>query len=145
MTKPDRLDAKLAFHDIPIGADLGSVDYEITDSLARRHLQSTHQTEYPTEGDLSFAPASILASDGIRLAETRYDISESVHAGQRLEVLDLPIVGSTVTVSGRLTDKFERKGRQYVVMETDSRDDRGRLLARGRMVGVARYRPEASP
>jgi len=65
-----------------------------------------------------------------------------VHAGQRLEVVNLPIVGSRMTVRGRVTDKFEKGGRQFVVVETTSEDDRGRLLARGRMVGVARYRPE---
>jgi alkanesulfonate monooxygenase SsuD/methylene tetrahydromethanopterin reductase-like flavin-dependent oxidoreductase (luciferase family) len=87
---------------------------------------------------------SILASDGIRLAEERFDIGESVHAGQRLEIVNLPIVGTKVTVAGRVEDKFEKGGRLFVVMELTSTDDRGRLLARGRMTGVARYRPEES-
>jgi hypothetical protein len=83
----------------------------------------------------------ILASDGIRLAEERFDIGESVHAGQRLEVANLPIVGAWVTVKGRVSDKFKKGGRQFVVMELTSEDDRGRLLARGVMTGVARYQP----
>jgi hypothetical protein len=143
MSDDDRLDAKLAFHEIPLGADLGSVEYEVDEKLVGRHLKATRQTPYPDSphGD-RLAPVSILASDGIRLAEARYDISESVHAGQRLEISNPPIVGTRVTVRGQLVDKFEKGGRQFVVVETTTEDNRGRLLARGRMVGVARYRAE---
>ncbi len=138
----ERPEAKLAFHEVPLGTDMGSVTYELSESRVRRHREATHQSSYPAQGGQELAPVSILASDGIRLAEERYDISESVHAGQRLEIVSPPIVGSRVTVRGRLVDKFEKGGRQFVVIDTVSQDDGGRLLARGRMVGVARYRPE---
>ena len=138
----DKPGAKLAFHEIPLGTDLGSVDYELTESRVRRHREATHQSPYPPLRGQQLAPVSILASDGIRLAEARYDISESVHAGQRLEIISPPIVGSRITVRGRLVDKFEKGGRQFVVIDTVSQDDAGHLLARGRMVGVARYRPD---
>lgn len=144
MPDNERKRADLAFHELPVGTDLGSVEYELSERFVDRHLKATHQTPYPVAGGDHFAPASILASDGIRLAEERFDIGESVHAGQRLEVLNLPIVGTRVTVAGRVEDKFEKGGRLFVVMELTSTDDRGRLLARGRMTGVARYRPEGS-
>lgn len=144
MTDGERKRADLAFHELPIGTDLGSVEYELSGRFVDRHLQATHQTPYAESGGERFAPASILASDGIRLAEERFDIGESVHAGQRLEIVNLPIVGTKVTVAGRVEDKFEKRGRLFVVMELISTDDRGRLLARGRMTGVARYRPEGS-
>ncbi|HSP55151.1 MAG TPA: hypothetical protein VLS25_06135 [Dehalococcoidia bacterium] len=136
--------ADLAFHELPIGTDLGSIEYELSERLVDRHLRATHQTPYPASGDERYAPVSILASDGIRLAEERFDIGESVHAGQRLEIVNLPIVGTRVKVAGRVVDKFEKGGRFFVVMDLTSTDDRGRLLANGRMTGVARYRPEGS-
>ena len=142
MSESDRPKARVAFHEMVAGADLGSFEYEVSEALVRRHLEATHQSPYPEQGGQRLAPVSLLASDGIRLVEARYDISESVHAGQRLEVLNPPIVGCRVTVRGRLVDKFEKGGRHYTVIETVSQDDRGRLLARGRMVGVVRYRPE---
>jgi hypothetical protein len=140
-SESSRQKAHVAFHELPVGTDLGSVQYELSEDLVRRHLQATGQTEYPSGDGERFAPVSILASDGIRLAEERFDIGESVHAGQRLEVVNLPIVGTQVTVKGRVSDKFEKGGRQFVVMELTSEDDRGRLLARGVMTGVARYQP----
>lgn len=137
-----RQKADVAFYELPVGTDLGSLEYELSEQLVRRHLAATHQDAYPPAGDVTYAPASILASDGIRLAEARFDIGESVHAGQRLEIVNLPIVGSRVRVSGRVVEKFEKGGRLFVVVEMTSEDDRGRLLARGVMTGVARYRPQ---
>ena len=46
--------------------------------------------------------------------------------------------------SSRIASLLEKRGRLFVVMELASTDDRGRLLVRGRMTGVARYRPEGS-
>ncbi len=133
---------KVPFHEMELGMALEGYQYELTEAMVDRHLRATHQSEYPLQEGERLAPVSILTADGIRLVETKYDISQSVHAGQRLEVVNLPIVGTTITVRGTLVDKFEKKGRQFVALETTSEDDRGRLLARGRMVGVVRYRPE---
>ena len=142
MLEGERQRADQAFHDLPVGTDMGSIEYTISEERVARHLRATHQTPYPESGGERLAPVSILASDGIWLAESQFDISESVHAGQRLEILNVPMVGSRVKVSGRVADKFEKGGRQFVVMDVVSEDDRGRVLARGRMTGVARYRPE---
>ena len=142
MSKGERQRADQAFHELPVGTDMGSIEYTISEERVERHLGATHQTPYPESDGERLAPVRILASDGIWLAESQFDISESVHAGQRLEILNIPIVGSRVKVSGKVVDKFEKGGRQFVVMDVVSEDDRGRVLARGRMSGVARYRPE---
>lgn len=144
MSTKGKKKAQAAFHDLPVGADLGSVEYELTPEMADRHLRATHQAGYPPVGGARLAPVSILASDGIRLVEASVDISESVHAGQGIEIFAAPIVGSRIRVRGRVADKFVKGGRQFVVIDTVSEDDQGRLLARGRMTGVARYRPEGA-
>jgi hypothetical protein len=144
VSKDERKRADQAFHELPVGTDMGSIEYTLSEERVERHLKATHQSPYPGSGGERLAPVSILASDGIWLAEDRFNISESVHAGQRLEILSIPIVGSRVRVSGKVVDKFEKGGRQFVVMDVVSEDDRGRVLARGRMTGVARYRPEGA-
>src|SRR3990172_10184381 len=94
MTEGERQRADQAFHELPVGTEMGSIEYTISKERVERHLRATHQTLYPESGGGRLAPVSILASDGIWLAEARFDISESVHAGQRLEILNIPIVGS---------------------------------------------------
>jgi hypothetical protein len=141
MSVSDKPDAKPDFHEVPVGTDLGSIEYEVGEKMVRRHVQATHQPPYPAQGGHQLGPVSILSSDGLRLVEPSYDLSEAVHAGQRLEVINPPIVGSHVTVTGKLAEKFEKAGRHYLIIETVSEDDQGRLLAHGRTVVVARYRP----
>jgi len=142
MPEGERQKADQAFHELPVGTDMGSIEYTVSDQRVERHLRATHQPPYPERGGERLAPVSMLASDGIWLAEAQFDIGESVHAGQLLEVLNIPSVGSRVKVSGKVVDKFEKGGRQFVVIDVISEDDRGRVLARGRTTGVARYRPE---
>src|SRR3989304_1618707 len=55
----DREKAQAAFHSVPVGTDVGSVQYELTEEVVRRHLEATHQTPYPPEGGGRFAPGSI--------------------------------------------------------------------------------------
>src|SRR3989304_4009913 len=141
MAEGERQRADQAFHELPVGTDMGSIEYTMSQERVERHLRATHQTPYPESGGERLAPVSILASDGIWLAESQFDIGESVHAGQRLEILNVPIVGSRVRVSGKVIDKFEKGGRQFVVMDAGSEDARGRVLARGRMTGGGAHRP----
>ena len=136
------LSSKLALHKVPVGTALGSIQYEVDSDFVRRHRLATHQSSYPSRDRLELAPVSLLAADGLRLAESNYDVSGLVHTGQLLEIVEPPVVGSRVTVSGKLIDRIEKRGRQYLTIETISRDDRGRPLARGRTV-VTRYEAKA--
>ena len=62
MPEDPRQKAYLAFHELPVGTDLGAVEYELSEKLVRRHLSATHQEPYPASGNVFYAPASILAS-----------------------------------------------------------------------------------
>ena len=123
------------FDHIEPGQEVGSISYVLDDNLVSRHLQATHQDPYPGP----YAPVSLLAAEGVNLADRFYDISQSVHAGQQLEVHALPRLGSTLTVSGRAVDKFVRRGRRYVQVATTTRDDAGVHIASGMTTGVVVY------
>lgn len=124
------------FDQIRPGDDLGEFSYELTPELVDRHLRATEQERYP---DARLAPISILATDGVVLAGEFWDISQSVHAGQRLEVVRLPEVGDRLTVRGVARDKFIKKGRRYVVSDVTTTGSRGELVARGATTGVLVY------
>lgn len=135
MTKlPDaRGRATVPFDAIEPGADVGSFSYALDEKTVSRHLQATQQAPGP------FAPVSLLAADGVNLADRHYDISQSVHAAQRLEVYTLPRLGSTLTVRGRAAAKWVHKGRRYVEIDTETRDDAGTRIATGVTTGVVVY------
>jgi acyl dehydratase len=122
------------FDRIEPGTPLGTFHYEVTPELVERHLVSTEQQP---QGD--FAPISMLAADGVNLADQFWDISQSVHAGQQLEVLALPRIGDTLTVTGTALERFVKRGRRYVVTGTQTANADGEVIARGRTTGVIVY------
>jgi len=123
------------FDRIEPGQEVGSISYVLDDTLVSRHLRATDQDPYPGP----YAPVSLLAAEGVNLADRFYDISQSVHAGQQLEVHALPRLGSTLTVSGRAVDKFVKRGRRYVQIATTTRDETGVQIASGLTTGVVVY------
>ncbi len=100
--------AAVPFERIEPGDPLGEFSYELTPELVDRHLRATGQAPY---ADPTVAPISILAADGVNLADRFWDISQSVHAGQTLHVESLPRIGDRLTVRGRAREKFLRRGR----------------------------------
>lgn len=123
------------FDRIEPGQDVGSFSYVLDEALVARHLRATQQEPYPAP----YAPVSLLATDGVNLADRFYDISQSVHAGQQLRVLALPRLGSRLTVSGRAVDKFVKRGRRYVQIATTTCDEAGTPVASGITTGVVVY------
>ena len=79
--------ATVPFDEIEPGDPVGTLVYTLTPELADRHLRATGQAPYD---DADVAPISILSQEGVNLADRHWNISESVHAGQRTEVLALP-------------------------------------------------------
>ncbi len=127
---------KVPFDRIRPSDPIGPFAYELTEELVDRHLRATEQDPYP---DASLAPVSILAADGVQLADEFFDISQSVHAGQRVQVVRIPRMGERLRVSGQARDKFVKRGRRYVVTETVTTNARGEVVARGTTTGVVVY------
>ena len=127
---------KVPFDRIRAGEAIGPFEYELTEELVSRHLRATDQAAYP---DPSLAPVSLLAADGVQLADRFFDISQSVHAGQRVRVERVPRIGDRLIVSGEARDRFVKRGRRYVVTDTVTADSRGDVVARGTTTGVLVY------
>jgi acyl dehydratase len=123
------------FDAIEPGQAVGEFSYTLDERTVERHLRATQQQRYPEP----YAPVSILAADGVNLADRNFDISQSVHAGQKLDVLALPRLGSTLTVRGHAIGKFVKRGRRYVQTATETCDETGRQVARGVTTGVLVY------
>ena len=45
-------------------------------------------------------------------------------------------VGSTITITGKVVEKYQKRGRDYVVSEYQTVDENGELLMRSRETGV---------
>jgi acyl dehydratase len=112
-----------------VGRDFGGRTLVVDRELADHYLASV-------EGDASLydehAPALVLHSECYRdLNWYLANIFGNLHARQEWELFGPVEVGQTVTTRGFIRDRYRKRGRDYVVKETWTLDDTGRLLCRG--------------
>ena len=116
---------------IPVGDDLGTLDYVLTDEMVadyRRVVDNPHAA-YPT----------VDARHPANLFYRKYAAVMRVpNMGHDSEYFNPPVAGKRITISGRIADKYIRRGNAYIVVEATAVDEDGRLIERSKLVGLAR-------
>ena len=116
---------------IPVGDDLGSLDYVLTQQMVddyRRVVDNPHAA-YPT----------VAARHPANLFYRKYAAVMRVpNMGHDSEYFNPPVAGKRITITGRVADKYIRRGNTYLIVEATAVDEDGRLIERSRLVGLAR-------
>jgi hypothetical protein len=122
----------LTGHGIIVGDELEATAHEISPAWVRSYLESTGTLpdwRHPVENGAP-APVALLSLLWFRPAETTYEFSpDRVQMSQALTCHSPLRIGATVLVTGRVTDKYERRGRVIAVFETTFTEAGGALLA----------------
>ena len=116
---------------IPVGDDLGTLDYVLTAQMVadyRRVVDNPHAA-YPT----------VAARHPATLFYRKYAAVMRVpNMGHDSEYYNPPVAGKRITISGRIADKYIRRGNTYLIVEATAVDEDGRLIEKSRLVGLAR-------
>ena len=116
---------------IPVGDDLGSLDYVLTQQMVddyRRVVDNPHAA-YPT----------VAARHPANLFYRKYAAVMRVpNMGHDSEYYNPPVAGKRITITGRVADKYIRRGNAYLIIEAAAVDEDGRLIEKSRLVGLAR-------
>ena len=116
---------------IPVGDDLGTLDYVLTAQMVadyRRVVDNPHAA-YPT----------VAARHPANLFYRKYAAVMRVpNMGHDSEYYNQPVAGKRITISGRIADKYIRRGNTYLIVEATAVDEDGRLIEKSRLVGLAR-------
>lgn len=116
---------------IPVGDDLGSLDYVLTGKMVadyRRVVDNPHAA-YPT----------VAARHPANLFYRKYaKVMRVPNMGHDSEYFNPPVAGKRITITGRIADKYIRRGNTYLIVEATAVDEDGRLIERSRLVGLAR-------
>lgn len=95
-------------------------------------------------GDLiafpSFAVVFAIRPFGAAVADPELGVNllMLVHGEQDLEFLDVMRPGDVMTTTGRIENIYEKAGKQFVVVATESRNQRGDVVVKGLWTGVIR-------
>jgi acyl dehydratase len=78
------------------------------------------------------AHPTLLGNQALRLRHSRYTVPGGLHAKMEFEFVEPIRVGARVRSRGRVVDKYERRGKLYMVTEFTTEDEAGTVLVRGR-------------
>jgi acyl-coenzyme A thioesterase PaaI-like protein len=73
----------------------------------------------------------LLANQALLMRHNKYVVDAGLHAGMQFEFLKPVRPGMRVRTRGRIIDKYEKRGRHYMVTEFSTTDDSGEVLVRG--------------
>ncbi|MDA0264700.1 MAG: hypothetical protein O3A93_08645 [Chloroflexi bacterium] len=109
------------YEKVVIGEELGSYEYTLTQQMMDDFRASVEDPDapFPTLGVKHDATAFAMVYD---------DPIGTVNAGNEVEFFNPPIVGKKIIVKGRISDKYLRRDKPYIVLEATAVDEDGRML-----------------
>ena len=140
------------WENIEAGEELGWVDGAISDFQIKTHAYGVddygdwYLKDSPFGGRIGHP--TLLANDILRLFFLIYDVRPpfpgGLHAKNELEFLRPVKLGDKVVIRGKHTEKYERRGQNYRIVEGQATDEAGRPFIRMRAwetVGLASSTP----
>ena len=114
-----------------VGRHCGSNHYEVTPELVRFYADALDD---PSPLYAEIAPSLLFHSECYKVLGEWYlkNLFGNLHARQDWELFGAIPIGATVHTRSTIIERYAKRGRDYVVNETDLLDAEGRLLVRGR-------------
>lgn len=114
-----------------VGRHCGSNRYEVTPELVRFYADALGDASPLYE---AIAPSLLFHSECYKVLGEWYlkNLFGNLHARQDWELFGAVPIGATVQTRSTIVERYHKRGRDYVVNETDLMDAEGRLLVRGR-------------
>ena len=88
-----------------------------------------YSADSPFSGPI--APPTFLANQALRLRHTRYIVRAGLHAKMEFQFLEPIRHGVRARSRGRVIEKYERRGKPYMVTEFVTESEDGTVLVRG--------------
>ena len=118
---PKRFDYETA----EIGQELDPYEYV----LGREKLDNFRESVEDPDGPF---PTIAVRHDSTAFFMTFQDNTDGVNAGSEVEFHNPPIIGKKIMVTSRISSKYWRRDKPYVVVEAIAVDEDGRLLEKTR-------------
>ena len=111
------------YEKIQIGEEMGAYEYILTQDMLDTFRLAVDDPEaaYPTLA---------VKHDATSFAMVYEDNTGGINAGNQVEFFNPPIPGKKIRVTGRVADKYWRRDKPYLVIESTAVDEDGRLLER---------------
>lgn len=132
---------KLTLDSLQVGEEFVSDDHLVIPEDIETHGFAV-EDDHPwlAEGT---APPTLMANQALHLRHSKYIVHAGLHARMEFNFLEPIRLGMRVRTKGKVIDKYERRGKPYMVTEYVTEDDTGRVLLRGQFTQMIIPEPEA--
>jgi acyl dehydratase len=126
----------LNYEDVTVGEEFMSDDFlikpEDVDTFA--YAVDDHSPWYFKESPFggTITPPTLLGNQALLMRHSKYIVPAGLHAKMQFEFVEPLRVGMRVRTHGKIIDKYERRGRHYMVTQFETRDEStGKVHTRG--------------
>ena len=128
---------KSLFDSIYIGQDLGTVEIKLDEKTVQKRVDLVQWQARELVDKLGFAPPSETIEIHPMMKFNKWPtLKAGIWAKSEHEFIRPMKVGSKVFVRGKVTDKYIKRGREYVVTEYEAVDENGEVLLRSCETGI---------
>jgi len=125
------------FEAIPIGFEVGPFELTLDEETVKEKVRLAQWAEESLMNEFGIVPPGLTISHHARMKfEALPDLKASIWAKSEHEFIRPMKMGSTVTIRGKVIDKYNKRGRNYVVTEYETVDETGEVLLRSVETGV---------
>lgn len=112
-----------------VGEVLEPFEYVITQAMLDeyRDIVDNPGAAYPT----------VAGRHALRAWTNRYGPATLINVGAESEYLNPVVPGKRIRVEATIADKYIRRGKPYVLVDSVSVDEDGRMIEKSRLVGMA--------
>jgi acyl dehydratase len=127
---------KLTYEAVQVGEEFVSDEHLVTPEDIETYAFAVDD-HHPWFSEASpfggpIAHPTLLGNQALRLRHSRYIVHAGLHARMEFEFREPIRPGVRVRSRGRVVDKYERRGKPYMVTEFETADEDGTVLVRGR-------------
>ena len=126
----------LNYEDVTIGEEFFSDDFlikpEDVDTFA--YAIDDHNPWYFKDSPFGgpIVHPTLLGNQALLMRHSRYIVPAGLHAKMQFEFVEPVRVGMRMRTHGKVIDKYEKRGRHYMVTQFETREEQtGKLLVRG--------------
>ncbi|MBN1383107.1 MAG: hypothetical protein JXA41_15690 [Deltaproteobacteria bacterium] len=121
------------FDKIPIGFEMGPLELLLDQEMVNDYMQTAQWETTDVAQSHRYAPPGMTVVYHSRIKfQARPDLKAAIWAKTEHEFVKPLKMGSTISIRGRVIDKFVKKDRNYLVCEFETRDENGELLMKSR-------------
>ena len=127
---------KLKLEDAQVGETIGPYRYRVTREMAEyaasKEMGSSQwfSNDAPLDGPI--APSTLTDNDWGLAFMQKYTTGEVVHTKAQHHYITPPLIGKELIVTGVVSDRFNKRGKDFIVFETTTHDQDGREIVKSK-------------